>query len=77
MTNASTLTGQLAGFRIATVRWPVVLVVGSLLIAAVSILYSRSYVGHHDLDLDDAGRVSFCEVQTLGALKPQPETIKR
>lgn len=56
-------------------RWWMTLLGASAIVVGVSILMSRSYIGHRALDMNESGRVSSCQSLTLSAMRPQPQAV--
>jgi len=56
-------------------KWWGSLLATSMIIALLASIFSKSYIGHHSLDLDEAGRVTTCESKMLDSVRPRPESV--
>src|ERR1700691_5438974 len=73
---ASAISDRVAnGGHSTAVKWAIIPITLSLLVALIAVAYSRSYIGHRDLDLDEGAHVSQCEAEVLNEISPKPSTI--
>jgi len=61
--------------RVGFTKWPLFASIALSLVGVASLAYALTHFSRHSVEIDEFTRLSRCETESLGALKPQPQVV--